>query len=165
MGSVTHERLKELLSYDPLTGHFRWLRKTCNHHNNFKSEMITTKDSKGYRIVKIDGRQYRLHQIAWCYMTGSFSEIFIDHINGDKSDNRFDNLREATGSQNQWNTTVRRDNKSGFKGVSFKDGKWRARCAVKGKTFELGRFSNIEDAVKAVHFFREVNHESFYRHK
>ena len=165
MADITHARLVELLHYDPENGEFHWLKKTCARHNNFKTGPVSTVDSKGYRVLKIDGKRYRQHHLAWFYMTGSFTEKFIDHVNGDKSDNRFANLREATGSQNQWNTVIRQDNASGFKGVSFKDGKWRARCAVKGKTFELGRFSNIQDAVIAVKNFREENHESFFRHQ
>lgn len=164
---LTKERLMEVISYDADTGLFFWLRKTCSKHNNFKTgDPISTKDNKGYLKVKIDGARYRLHTLAWLYVHGRHPEEFIDHINGCKSDNRILNLREVTGSQNQCNTTLKANNTSGFKGVSWKKdaGKWRARCAKNGKTFELGYFTTTEEARQAIEKFREEIHGEYHNH-
>lgn len=164
---LTHSRLMEVISYDAQMGLFFWLGKTCSKHNNFKGGApIDTTDNKGYLSVKIDGVRYRLHTLAWLYVHGQYPENFIDHINGCKSDNRFCNLREVTGSQNQWNTSLRADNTSGVKGVSWKKdvGKWRARCAKNGKTFELGYFTTVEEAKQVIQKFREENHGEYHNH-
>jgi hypothetical protein len=81
-------------------------------------------------------------------MTGSWPKEQIDHINGDPLDNRWSNLREATQSQNNWNTRLSRNNTSGYKGVSWHKGerKWDATIMAYGKSHFLGRFKTKEEA-------------------
>lgn len=104
-------------------------------------------DSSGYMRfgVTVNKIEYtgRVHRIIWEMSNGPISEkLEIDHINGIRSDNRIENLRLATRSQNEMNKGKQRNNKSGFKGVSFhkKTGKWLARIGLNGKSIYLGYF-------------------------
>lgn len=114
---LTVERLKQLLVYDPETGQF--LRG---------DDPAGTVKSGAYRRIRVDGKLYYVHRLAWFYVHGEWPADEIDHINGDQADNRFANLRPATSSQNKMNTTIRVDNTSDVKGVSFRSdtGKWAA---------------------------------------
>lgn len=94
---------------------------------------------------------YAAHRLAWLIVTGRWPEHTIDHINGDPSDNRFCNLREATAAENLRHRGIMKSNKSGVKGVHwFKQyNKWRAIIVARGKQIFLGHFDNIEDAKAA----------------
>jgi hypothetical protein len=139
--NLTAERLRELLHYDPGTGEFTWLVSTSNRVR--AGETAGTTDGR-YRQIKIDGRIYRSHQLAWLYVTGKWSSGHLDHINGDPSDNRLTNLRPATSSQNGANSRKGVNNKSGFKGVSWhaQNQRWRARIMVGRRQIFLGLFAD-----------------------
>jgi len=106
--------------------------------------------NKGYIRLKVDGRQYQAHRVAWLIMTGEWPENDIDHINHDRADNRFINLREATCMENARNQKLRKTNKSGVCGVRLnkKKTKWDAQIQVVGKIIHLGAFDKFENAVK-----------------
>jgi hypothetical protein len=100
------------------------------------------------------------HRLAWYFVFGEFPEQHIDHINGDKTDNRIQNLRLANPAQNSWNMRKSVRNTSGFKGVSWdeKNRLWCAQIQTHGKNKKLGRFSTKElahaayiDAAKKLH--------------
>lgn len=116
----------------------------------------------GYGVVKINNISYKLHKIVFLYHYGYIPEC-IDHINGNRSDNNIENLRESTRSQNNWNSIKPKTNTSGVKGVSWYKtyNKWVAKCKVFGKQYFLGYFHNIEDAESAVIEFRKNNHGEF----
>jgi hypothetical protein len=137
---VSPERLKELLHYDPETGVFtRRIPRGAA-----KKGRVAGSERYGRPRAMIDGRQYLLHRLAWLYVHGSLPIDQIDHINGDTTDNRIANLREATPSQNTQNQrAAHSDNMSGFLGVSWeKDrGKWLARIFIDGEQKYLGRFN------------------------
>jgi hypothetical protein len=143
---VCHDRLKELLSYEPASGFFFW-----SHSGN----RAGCADANGYWVIGIDGSIYLAHRLAWLWMTGRWPSAFVDHANRVKSDNRWENLREATAAQNAANTGVRSTNKSGVKGVSWCKAtrKWRATIVVGGKQKSLGRHDRIEDAAYAYREF------------
>jgi hypothetical protein len=84
--------------------------------------------------------------LAWIYVNGKYPENFIDHINHNKSDNRIDNLRNATREQNSFNTKKANFGKNKIKGIFFNknNNKWRAVITTFGKTIHLGYFSNLE---------------------
>jgi hypothetical protein len=108
----------------------------------------------GYIDVVIDATRKRQHRIVWECFHGVLTKstnIMIDHINGDKSDNRLCNLRVASRSQNNANSKLSKRNKSGYKGVlwSKEKKKWRAEIRKDKKSKHLGYFDNILDAVKA----------------
>jgi hypothetical protein len=89
------------------------------------------------------------HRLAWFYVHGRWPNPGIDHINGQKGDNRICNLREANSSQNAQNQTLRKDNVCGHPGVQAMGGKWRARIRLNGISHELGYYEDIEDAAFA----------------
>jgi hypothetical protein len=116
----------------------------------------------GYACIRIKYKLYRVHRLVWV-MYGNEPVPYIDHINGDKLDNRIENLRAATHSQNCMNRCQRSDNKSGVKGVRLKKGKWYGSIMFNGKTHSAGYFIEKEDAVVAVDRLRKELHGEFAR--
>src|SRR5690606_28968194 len=120
---LTHERLTALFDYDPLTGVF--LRRIDSGRARAGST-AGYRRSDGYIKVFAENRQWLAHRLAWFYVHGRPPQSGIDHIDGNPSNNRIANLREATQSQNNANAKRPRHNTSGFKGVSKSRGKWQA---------------------------------------
>jgi hypothetical protein len=147
---VSMERLKSLMEYNKDTGEFTWLvRRNC-HAGGIRPGMIVrgTIDGHGYRQIGIDGVRYLNSRLAWFYVHGYWPNCEIDHKDANPLNNALDNLRLATGRDlNRANQKVRKDSKSGIKGVNFdsRQGGWRARC--KQKT--LGVFPTKELAAAA----------------
>jgi len=103
--------------------------------------------ANGYRLVRVGGKNKRVHRVIWAYHYGEIEEgVFVDHINRDKLDNRIENLRLCNRSQNQGNSKLRKDNKLGFKGVHTRGNKFRATIIKKRKMIHLGYFSTAEEA-------------------
>lgn len=149
---LTVEYVRSLLDYDPETGVFTW-RDRPNIHPSVNARLArkitgASDNGSGYSRITIDNKRYYAHRLAWFYVHGEWPEGQIDHINGTPSDNRITNLRLATNSQNHANTCRRRDNTSGFKGVSWdkRRGHWRAAIRSGGKQHHLGYFNTAEEA-------------------
>lgn len=137
---ITAERLRELLDYDASTGHFRWRHRTGTRGGVRLGDYAGASNGSGYFVIRIDGRLYRSHRLAWLWTHGEWPPRDLDHINGCRWDNRLINLRIATNSQNQANQRRVRST-SGLKGVSrHPDGRWIARIRVQGKAIHLGSF-------------------------
>jgi hypothetical protein len=149
MPGLTQDRLKDLLHYDPATGHFTWKvsRSGVKHCNGSAG----TQNASGYVVIGIDGFIYPAHRLAWLYVYGEWPKHQIDHINRCKYDNRIANLRDATPSENLHNTGINSSNTSGLKGVSFhkKSRKWQAFIRNNGRNQYLGVFDTPENASKA----------------
>lgn len=130
------------LRFDPETGEIR--------HMASGSVAGTISASKGYRNIGMNYRIYRAHRLMWFFVYGEWPGG-IDHINGDKLDNRISNLRKASHRQNQCNRSRQSNNTSGFKGVSFHKGnnKWVARIGENGKRILLGYFDDRAEASAA----------------
>lgn len=147
MKELTQARLKELLHYEPTTGVFTRLVGTSH---NAKAGSIAGGVSHGgrYRIISVRAKLYYAHRLAWLYIFGVWPKIQVDHANGDRRDNRLCNLREATRRENSWNVGLRRDNTSGFRGVSWhrQKARWCARIWVRGRCKCLGYFHTPEAA-------------------
>jgi len=109
------------------------------------------KEAKGYLSIRIDGKRYKSHRLAWLYMTGRWPKDQIDHLNGVRDDNHWFNLREANASQNRRNSAGNSSSSSIYKGVSWHGGigKWVARYGANGKIHNLGSFDREEDARRA----------------
>lgn len=105
----------------------------------------------GYILIRLEGRLYRAHRLAWLYMTGEWPSEMIDHKDGDRANNRFINLRDARGGQNHHNGRMRKTNSSGYKGVSWSKGaeKWSAQIKVNWVKIHLGLFEDPYEAHKA----------------
>jgi len=106
-------------------------------------------DGKGYNSVFIMGEQYRVHRLIWLLVYGHFPKI-IDHINGDKLDNRLENLKEVTQQENLMNQRRSSKNTSGVTGVYFnkKRGLWCAQMKFNGETYHLGSSKNKEEVIE-----------------
>ena len=140
---ITQERLKELFDYDQ-EGFL--INKVCRANSPIgkKAERIMSNE---YRRTFVDGKEYATHRLIWIYCTGKNPVGDIDHINGVRSDNRFENLREATRAQNMQNEKrARSTNKCGFLGVSLHGTKWRAQIVIDGKRIGLGSYATPEQA-------------------
>ena len=160
----TIEYLREILNYDPETGVISW---KVDRVNCKKGGAVSTRKRNGYLTIRLKRKNLRVHRVAFLLMTGAWPKFFIDHINGDGTDNRFCNLREATVAQNSQNSKFRKTNTSGFKGVSWhkKGRKWRADICANRKLYHLGTFDNIEDAINAYRQASEKLHGEFASHK
>lgn len=163
--TLTQDRLKEIIHYDPVVGVFLWkIKSRAKGGRVYPGDVAGfIRNNDGYRFIGIDGRAYMACKLAWLYQTGYFPAGIIDHANRVRSDDRFLNLRPATSSQNGMNKCVRSDNKSGVTGVSFDTarGKWAARIRVSGKYVSLGRYQNIDDAIAARKIAEEVAFKEF----
>jgi len=146
---LTQTRLKELLRYDPQTGWF--IRLVTTSPRALSGNRAGTTTPRPYRRIWIDGQLYLEHRLAVFYMTGKWPTEEVDHKNTDKSDNRWDNLRPATTSDNGCNRVAPTHNKSGHKGVHFaeRDQKWRAQISRRGVRTCLGSFNSREAAAAA----------------
>jgi hypothetical protein len=161
------EYLKDMFSYNPSTGAF--IRKS-----NPDAE-AGSPHPKGYIHITVNGKKYLAHRLAWVYMTGSWPSDQIDHINCIKSDNRIDNLREATNSENHQNKPLQSNNKSGFKGVHYAVNKDRWVAYIKipkghediGKRvtnrIHLGSFKTKDAAIKVRREAELKYHKDFAR--
>ena len=143
---MTQDELKELLDYAPETGIFRW--KIYKNQSAKIGDVAGTLCSNGYRHININRKRYLEHRLAWLYIHGEWPKKEIDHINGIKDDNRIENLREATRSENECNKTKRRDNTSGYKCIGWNKAaqKWCARIQIYNKRKHLGLFDSKEEA-------------------
>lgn len=143
-------RVRELLHYDPATGVFtRKVRLAQRHNVGDRADfLITGGNNEGYCRVSFDSKRYLAHRVAWLYVHGSWPKLDIDHINGNKRDNRLANLREVDRSTNLENQRKPRfeNTSSGFLGVTLrKKRRYVARIQVHGKNIYLGVFdSGIE---------------------
>lgn len=126
---ITASDVRASLSYDPETGYF------CRN-----GRRVGTLNKAGYRVISLRSKLYYEHRLAWMHVHGTWPRPFIDHINGNRSDNRISNLRLATAQQNQRNRRRRRDCSSGFKGVRAhkSSGTWFASIVVDHKVISLG---------------------------
>lgn len=159
----TQARLKELFLHDPETGEFVWKKRdraafaTQSAYISFVSrcEMrVAGHIQEGYRKIVVDGRQYLAHRLIWMFIHGEdvkYPEYEIDHVNGNRSDNRIQNLRKVTKSQNQRNGSMRINNSSGVIGVNWCNPKkrWVARIWDGPRHKYLGQYANLADAAAA----------------
>lgn len=135
---LTAEKLREELLYVPETGVFV-RRKT--------GRVAGDKMKTGYWRVNVCGRRYTAHRLAWLYVTGKWPSHHIDHIDGDKTNNRLDNLRDVNRAQNLHNVAKPNCNNTiGLRGVSAHQGKWRAQIMLNRKHIKIGCFDTPEEA-------------------
>lgn len=141
---IAQAELKRLVNYDPQTGLFRAKIKRSTSKDILGCKAV--RGEKTYLRVVIDRKHYYAHRLAWLYVHGEWPQL-LDHVNGDGCDNRIDNLRKTSHSENHANTELRRDNKTGFKGVSVaRSGKFYATIRKNGKSMGLGHFNTPEEA-------------------
>jgi hypothetical protein len=144
---LSPERLRANLLYNHVTGQFLWNKKWRGVARGKKAGCVL---SRGYVQIMVDGEKHLAHRLAWFYVFGVWPALQIDHINGDKQDNRIENLRDVNGSVNSHNA-IKPVGATGKRGVKFdkERQKWRSSISVDGKERYLGRFETIDEAETA----------------
>ena len=156
---LTQSRLQELVSYDQKTGIFHRLLPV----SNILAGPIHAKPNKiGYTRMHVDGRLYYLHRLAWLYVYGVWP-VEIDHIDGNKANNKLSNLRDVSHAQNMQNMSKKSKAASGLKGAYFHpDCKmWQAKIRYQNKTKSLGYFKTPEEA-SAMYLQAKSNLHEFF---
>jgi hypothetical protein len=157
-GISSLEELKKVIHYDPDTGIFTWL--ILVNINKGNPGDIAGCLRNDYITIGINGKRYYAHHLAWFYMKGEWPKE-IDHWDTNKSNNKWKNLRLSNRSQNMYNTKLRKDNKSGYKGVSrFRD-KWQTKIWVNKECIYLGIYDTAEEAYKIYCEAAEKYHGEF----
>lgn len=160
---MTPKKAKALLSYNPITGRFHWLKRRLRPgferidkgwNTRFVGRMVAERRHRhGHLQIGLHCKNYMAHRLAWMIFYGEKPPSDIDHKNGDPSDNRIENLRLCTDSENLRNSKTRTDNTSGIRGVSWdkKSKKWYAyiNTGGYGSMLSLGRFEILAEAIAA----------------
>lgn len=155
------DTLRGVLDYNPSTGVFVW--KVRPSARTFVGDLAGNLTAGGYREVKFRRKSYLAHRLAWLYVYGVWPLETIDHINGNRLDNRIENLRDVTLSQNCQNKhRAKRTSRTGLRGVSVTDkrSKFRAAITVAGKTKNLGSFDSPEKAHEVYMKHKRIHHIS-----
>ena len=139
--TMTQGLAMSLWDYCPETGQLTW---KISPARSVQAGSVAGKPSFGYVLIGYKGFLYMAHRLAWLYCHGAFPKKFLDHIDGDRANNRIANLREATSAENGQNRRLQSNNTSGYPGVFKHHGKWVARIKVDGKTHHLGTFKSAE---------------------
>lgn len=146
--TITLENAKDILEYHPDSGDIVW---KVDNGRRVKSGHIAGSVDKGhgYRVVRYQGKAFLAHRLAWFLYYGRWPKNMIDHINGNKTDNRIKNLRDVTRSINRRNTFKTRAGR--LTGCDFHKQmkKWRARIIVNGQEQSLGLFPTEIEAHNA----------------
>jgi hypothetical protein len=170
-GGLTQTTLKEYFRYEPTTGNFHRLKLPARSGKLKLEEVAGSINSSGYINIFIMNVCYKAHRLAFLYMLGEIPE-YIDHVDGDRTNNKWDNLRPATKNQNGYNTKVRSDNTTGVKGLHKRGIYYQAQINIQGKHFsKLFRIDNYDSddlAKKSAEDWlirvREEHHKEFARH-
>lgn len=160
----TQKQLHALFRYCSETGCLYW-RNPIHRAQKINCGRAGHVDFKGYVAIIIDGKRFLAHRIVWKFQTGDEPVDQIDHKDGNRSNNRFENLRECSNGENIANSKIRIDNKSGVKGVSWDAArsKWVANISKDSVQHRLGRFETIEQAAAAIESRRAEMHGLFAR--
>lgn len=145
------KELRKLLEYNPETGLWRWRVRRRNQYfeRDWFPGTLNGHDNYRYYTIMINQHSYPVSVLAWFYMTGEWKKGQIDHKDVNSLNNRWDNLREATSSQNHYNTRVRRDNNLGVKWVSLFNTKYKTyyRVSIRNHTVRYFKlFKTLEEA-------------------
>ena len=155
--TISAERLRSVLHYDPITGAFTWKIRTGPRGK--PSAAAGNLNIRGYYEISVDGRKYVSHRLAWLYVHGEWPKGEIDHINGCRNDNRWSNLRDVSRALNTQNRrTASSLNSTGLLGVSRHGTRWRARIQADGVVQRLGTYDSPEAAHKAYVFAKRQLH-------
>ena len=146
LNDLTQTEVKAQFDYDAKSGHL--IRKKDEHGRPYNQPCGHKPTHDGYGRININGKRYLVHRIIWIWHKGTFPSKFIDHIDGNKMNNRIENLREADQTINNHNAKIRKDNTTGYTGVSFNRqiGKYRASITNNGTQIYLGDYPSVEEA-------------------
>lgn len=151
---IANDRVREALKYNPKTGILGWKISPCPgvRHNSVAGCI----SYGGYQVLEFETKRYYAHRVAWFLHYGEWPARGLDHINGNKADNRIVNLRIATPAQNAWNSKT-------FKGGGWDKvtNSWRVRLKVNGVNVEVGRYKTSKEARKAYRVAALKHHGEF----
>ena len=149
MRELTVERLRELLDYNAETGEFFW--KVSRGYIARKGSKAGTTNNRGYLVIKIDGKIYQAHRLAWYHFYGEWPKDMISHENENKTNNKIDNLKDTNASGNKHNDTfVQANKKSRLPRVVFRNGNYfQAQIKLNCKIEYLGIYKTVEEAEAA----------------
>lgn len=169
--------LHACFDYNPETGEFRWRRRPLEHFASPRAEarwnaryagaIVGIIDYRGSHRFRFGRRNYKIHRIIFKMMTGEEPPATIDHRDGNPSNNRWTNLRPATQVQQIYNASLRSDNSSGHRGVTWdrENRKWIAQININGRHHNLGRFISVEEAAAAYETAARKAFGEFYRER
>lgn len=160
------EELKKSLAYCPNTGVFRWKKRDKVTYKAKPGKVAGYLHKNGYYYIQLDRIKFSAHRVAWALSFGKWPSGVIDHIDGNRSNNKLSNLRDISTEENRANISRLSNNKSGHKNISWKPshGKWWVRVSHKGKQSLLGYFDDLEKAVEARDKFRSSIGIGLIRH-
>jgi hypothetical protein len=146
---ISQKKVKDLFFYSKELGRLFWKKSPCNAVRA-GAEAGTLCKASGYRFIFIAGKRYSSHRIMWLFLKGKFPKGQIDHIDGNKINNKISNLRDVTATENQKNQARYKNNSSGFAGVSWLPlaNKWQTYISHNRKRKSLGNFEHLSDAVR-----------------
>ncbi len=145
---LTQDHLKEVLHYDEITGLFTWKTRKQGVTLGARAGWV---DTDGYPRIMIDRRRYMSHTLAFLYMEGAFPKNEVDHLNHNRSDNSWVNLRKVTRVENSRNLSLNKNNTSGHTGVYWDKSslKYKSQIKLNGDYKHLGSYPKIKDAIQA----------------
>ena len=157
--TITQAYLHEILEYDPETG---VLKNRINRGRRGKAGHVhNSLNTGGYRVVCIDGTQYKTSRVIWFMMTGAWPRLKIDHEDRDRTNERWTNLRQATQGQNMGNRSVGKNSTTGIKGVCKRGKRFSAQIRIGGKLTHLGYYPTETEAAEAYREAAEIVFEEF----
>lgn len=163
---VSAEYVRSLIHYDPEAGVFTWKpRPKSRGWKEYFAGRPAGSAAPWALVISLNSRKYLAHRLAWVYMTGKWPVALVDHKDGNPLNNRWDNLRQASQSQNLSNRPQQRNNTSGYKGVIWHGigKKWMPRIDAGGKSVYLGLFDDILDAHNAYCEAAKEHHGEFQK--
>lgn len=160
--TLTQEELRQYFDYKE--GNLYWKTSNCNRVKI--GQKAGTLSNNGYVCVRINKKAYKAHRLVFMMFHG-YMPYKIDHIDGNPTNNKIENLRPTTSIENGYNSKIPKSNKSGIKGVSWcsKTKKWYVSFRVNGKQKNFGRYSDIKYAKSIVELMRIEHHKEFARNQ
>lgn len=147
--SMDKDLVRHLFDYNEESGILYWKNPTNSIAPGSVAGTPSPRDK--YITVVVNKKRYMVHRIIWLWMTGDWPKHQIDHINHNRADNRWVNLRDVTHRQNHMNRPMSKANKSGHVGVRWDKSrnKWKASIKLEDRKLHLGRFDTKEEAIEA----------------